>query len=132
VLLAVVAAQAITPWIQPTFTSIVATLPPLPEVLLRLAFYGPLFGGGVAVTLATGRQLGRISPEAGLLCALAVAVAIPGALAVVLATFNLAYVSQPWRGLALLSASAASTCLLLAAVLTVAPPVPRAAHPAPR
>jgi hypothetical protein len=105
-----------TSWLAAGFPHVHAVAGPNAEVLLRLAFYGPLFGLLTTLTVRSAGGLARRSHEAAGLLQAAVAAALVLGVTVVLASFNLPIVVQPWLGIASLSASAATTCVLLAAI----------------
>lgn len=115
-LLLIVAVEPSTSWLTVAFARVHAILGPRAEVLQRLAFYGPLVGMLVGLALRSARNLDGRSREAAALFRAAVAAAIVVGVTVTLACFNLPVVTQPWLGVAALAASAASTCLLLAAI----------------
>jgi hypothetical protein len=105
-----------TSWLAAAFARVHTAFGPSPEVAQRLVFYGGLFSILIALVLRSARSLGRRSREAGGWLQAAVAAAIVLAVTVVLACFNLPDVTQPWLGIAALAASAATTCVLLAAI----------------
>lgn len=125
-LLLVLALEPTTSWLAAGFARVHAVLGPRAEVLQRLAFYSPLFLLLASLTLRASRQLRSRSREAGQLLQVTVAASVVTALTVVLANFNLAILTQPWLGVATLSASAATSTMLLAAIVlaTAAPARP--------
>ncbi len=98
-LLVVVAIQALTGGVDALVSSGAGAVPHVPEVIARVVCYGAI--AWLAV---------RIMPD------LALALAVPAVLAVVLSMFNHPGVVQPWRAFALASASLSVTAMCLAAV----------------
>ncbi len=115
-LLLLFAVEPSTSWLAASFARVHAVLGPRAEVVQRLAFYGPVFSILVGLTLRSARGLARQSREAGQLLQVAIALSIALAVTVVLASFNLPIVTQPWLGFATLFASCAATSGLLAAL----------------
>jgi hypothetical protein len=115
-LLLVFALEPSTSWLAAGFARANEAVGPQGEVVQRLIFYGVLFFVLVGSTLRSARRFGSRCREAGGLLQAAVAAAIVLAVTVVLACFNLPVVTQPWLGIAALAASAATTCVLLAAI----------------
>ena len=115
-LLLVFALEPSTSWLAATFTHLNDVLGPRAEVLQRLALYGAVFSILIIWVLRSSRAVATRSRAAGALLQASVAAAIVLAVAVVLATFNLPVLTQPWLGAAQLSASTAATCVLLAAI----------------
>lgn len=115
-LMLILAIEPSTSWLVAGFARVHAVIGTRAEVLQRLAFYGPLFAMLIGLALRSAHNLdGRSRESAGLIHA-AVAGAIAVGVTVVLACFNLPVVTQPWLGVATFAASAASTCMLLAAI----------------
>jgi hypothetical protein len=106
-----------TSWLAAAFAHVHGLVGPGGEVFQRLALYGALFSLVIAGVLRTARRVSVWSSEAGALLHAAVAAAVLLAMVVILAIFNLPVLTQPWLGVAELSASAANTCVLLAAIL---------------
>ncbi len=115
-LLLMFALEPSTSWLAAGFARVHAALGPQAEVVQRLAFYGGLLLMLIGLTLRSAHSLEVRSREAGGLLHAAAAAAVVLAVTVVLACFNLPVVTQPWLGIAALSASAATTCVLLAAI----------------
>ncbi len=84
------------------------------EVFLRLAWYGCLYVAGVIAVVRVGRTLHE---AARFWFTSAIALTVPAVLLVMLSMFNNPGVLQPWRGLALICASAVVTALLLGVLL---------------
>jgi hypothetical protein len=116
-LLLVFALEPSTSWLAALFSPLHEQLGTRAEVVERLAFYVPVFAGLIGLTLRSARQLQRSSREAGWLLHLTVAASVAVAIAVVLATFNLPTLTQPWLGVASLAASLGATTSLLASIL---------------
>lgn len=123
-LLLVFALAPSTSWLARLFVPLHAWIGLQAEVVQRLAFYVPMFVMLVAGALRSARHVQRWSPEAGRLLQITVAASVGVAMAVVLATFNLPILTQPWLGIATSGASVAATATLLAAILlnTAKPP----------
>ncbi len=84
------------------------------EVFLRLAWYGAFYFAGVLAVIRVGRAL----PEAARTwLSTSVALTVPAVLLVLLSMFNHPGVLQPWRGLALICASAGVTAWMLGVLL---------------
>lgn len=115
-LLLVFALEPSTSWLAAAFAHLHAALGLPAEVLQRLAFYGVVFSILIAWVLRSARGVATQSRAAGALLQASVAAAVVLAVAVVLATFNLPVLTQPWLGVVELSASIAATCVLLAAI----------------
>lgn len=114
--LLIFALEPSTSWLAAAFVHVHALLGPGAEVLQRLAFYGPVFALLIVWVLQSSRAVATRSRAAGALLQAGVAAAMVLAVAVVLATFNLPVLTQPWLGVVELSASIAATCVLLAAI----------------
>ena len=119
--LLVFALEPSTSWLAAAFRQVVAVLGPRGEVFQRLAFYGVLYSLLIGLTLRSARRLEVLSREAGALLQAVVAAAVALAAIVVLASFNLPVVTQPWLGAAELAASAGATSALLAALFLATP-----------
>jgi hypothetical protein len=110
------AVEPSTSWLAAGFARAHAAFVPQGEVVQRLVFYAPLFAVLVGLTMRSARGIeGRVR-EAGYALQIAIAAAVVVALTVVLASFNLPTVTQPWLGVATLSASVTATSVLLAAI----------------
>ena len=117
--LALTAAAPYTGWVASTFSALRTVRPLGAEIIERIVFFTPLVAVAIAILLRAGRVLGRRHPHAETLCETAAAFAIAAAVPIVLVTFNLPVVVQPWRGFALLGASLAATMMLLAGLVSV-------------
>lgn len=115
-LLLMFALEPSTSWLAAAFVRVHEALGPRVEVVQRLAFYGPLFLILSGLTLRSARGIEPQSREAGQLLQVAIAASVVLAVMVVLASYNLPILTQPWLGVATLSASCAATSVLLAAV----------------
>jgi hypothetical protein len=115
-LLLVLAIEPSTSWLAAGFARAHAAFGPQAEVLQRLAVYAPSFAILVGLVLRSGPAVARRSREAGLLVEFTIAAAVVVAVTVVLASFNLPNVTQPWLGVATLAASWGASCVLLAAI----------------
>jgi hypothetical protein len=114
--LLMLAVEPSTSWLAAGFARAHAAFVPQGEVLQRLAFYGPLFAVLLGLTMRSARGVGRTVREAGQALQIAIATAVIVAVTVVLASYNLPTVTQPWLGVATLSASITATSVLLAAI----------------
>jgi hypothetical protein len=115
--LLLVAGQAQWDVLERLFAAIDQRAQWLPEVLLRFAWYGGLYIAGVIAVL---RVIHARHDAARVWVSTAVALSVPGVLLVVLSMFNHPGVLPPWRGLALVCASAAVTALTLGVLMTSA------------
>ena len=110
------AVEPSTSWLAAGFARAHAAFVPQAEVLQRLAFYTPLFALLAGLTLRSARSVERGVREAGHALQVAIAAAVAVAVTVVLASYNLPTVTQPWLGVATLAASTAATGVFLATV----------------
>ena len=115
-LLLIAALNPSTSWLAAAFRELHIALGLPAEILQRLVFYATLFTVLVALTLRAARSIRALSPVAFALWQVSVAGAIGVAVPATLASFNLPEVTQPWLGLATLSASVAATSVLLGAI----------------
>jgi hypothetical protein len=116
-LLLLLALEPSTSWLAAAFARAHEAIGPNAEVFQRLAFYGSAFAVLVGLTLRSARAIRSRSREAGQLIELITAAAAALATTVALAIFNLPTVTQPFLGMATISASCASTAMLLAAIV---------------
>lgn len=114
VVLLLIATQALGGGLEQIFAEIDHRTAVVPEVFLRAGFYGVLYATGVAWLLRAGRLM---RGDAQVWITVAVALSVPGVLLVLLSMFIHPAVLPPWRGLALVWASAGVSALVLA-VLT--------------
>ncbi|MBP6715341.1 MAG: hypothetical protein KA205_00630 [Acidobacteria bacterium] len=128
-LLLVFALAPSTSWLARLFVPLHAWLGLQAEVVQRLAFYVPMFSMLIVCALRSARHVQRWSAEAGRLLQITVAASIGVAMAVVLATFNLPMLTQPWLGIATFGASVAATATLLASILLTAAKSPSTEAP---
>ena len=117
VVLLLVAGQAQWDLLERLFAVIDRRAQAVPEVFLRLAWYGGLYIAGV---IAVTRVMHASHNAARVWMSTAIALSVPGLLLVVLSMFNHPGVLAPWRGLALICASAAVTALMLGVLMTSA------------
>lgn len=117
VVLMLVAGQALGNGVEGAYLILDQRALAVPEVVLRLLFHGGLYGSGVAVVLRASRVLNE---DARCWMTMAVALSVPGALLVLLSMFNTPSVMPPWRGLALMCASASATAMLLSVLAQAA------------
>lgn len=117
-----IAAHAQFGVLERVFLEIDARAQMIPEVFLRLGWYGGIYVVAVAALIRLGR---RLPDDAGTWISAAVAMSVPGLMLVACAMFNNPGVLPPWRGLALLTASASMTSLLLGVVVWSRPAGPR-------
>jgi hypothetical protein len=120
--LLLVAAQAFGDGLERLYVMIDRGAQSVPEVFLRLLYYGGLYGAAVTVLLRVSRAL---QDDARFWMSVAIACSVPGALVVLLSMFNTPSVMPPWRGLALMSASGGVTAMLLSVLTHVAGARPR-------
>ncbi len=116
-LLLVFALEPSTSWLAAGFDWLRASMAEEGEVLQRLVVYGATFAVFVFWTLRAARVMEPLRAEVGYLLHGIVAAAIGVAVTVVLATFNLPDVTQPWLGFATLGASLAASFLLMTAIV---------------
>ena len=115
--LLLVAVQSFGAGLEWAFQVIDGRAQSVPEVVMRLLFFGAVYAGSVAAVLHVGRGA---RAHAGVWVTVAVALTIPALMLVVLSYFNHPGVLAPWRGLALVCASASVTALLLGVVTMTA------------
>jgi hypothetical protein len=115
--LLVFALEPSTSWLAATFARMRGVLGEQGEVLQRIVVYGVVFLLLLTWTLRAARVLEARRSEIGYLLHLTVAASLGAAVAVVLATFNLPQVTQPFLGFATLFASVAASSVLLSAVV---------------
>jgi hypothetical protein len=109
----VVAGHAQFDLLERVFAAIDRRATVVPEVFLRLLWYGPLYGAAVAALLRVSQVM---HTAARLWMSMGIAWSVAGLQLVLLSMFNNPGVFQPWRGLALVCASAAVTAVLLSMV----------------
>lgn len=114
VILLMTAAQAMAGGLEQIYAVIDVRAAAVPEVFLRLLFYGGVYVVAVVMLLRTARTL---SDSARMWMSVAVACSVAGAVVVLLSMFNAPAVMPPWRGLGLMCASGGVTAML-ACVLT--------------
>lgn len=117
VVLLLVAGQAQWNVLERLFAAIDQRAQAVPEVFLRLAWFGGLYIAGVITVLRVSHA---VNAAARLWMSAAIALSVPGLLLVVLSMFNHPGVFSPWRGLALACASAAVSALMLGVLMTSA------------
>jgi hypothetical protein len=110
-----------TSWLAAGFPWARDFLPSGSEVVQRLVYYGVLILTLLVLTLRGARVLGATFPDAAALLQVTVAGALVVAVMVILATFNLPVVVQPWLGVAMFGASVAASSVLLAAIVAAVP-----------
>lgn len=116
-LLFVGALEPSTSWLAAGFVQLRTVLGEQGEVFQRIVVYGSAFLLLLAWTLRAGRVLGAWHPSARLLLHGAGAAAVGVAVTVVLATFNLPQLTQPFLGFATCFASLVASHVLLSAVI---------------